>query len=353
LSIAAVVYGCGSDEAPLENLCGFLGDQNNCERTFFDHVGAECGALGKGNGPKGTFLGRDALDVCVLEQGGTVVFDPALDLTQFPLQGPVTMKFIDVLGGECGSASFAGTYNYSVTVASFPPDAGPPQDAGDPTCANLGTGSTTSSSTTTSSSSSGAGGAGGGTGAGGGMGTGAGLPTGQVLCGGTFSATTPDGRDILDLTCPNNETHHFNRLQISKCGEYAGVLPHAEIESNPGGVSHSGLVTFRVYYPPPSGPLENKQSEVVEYFQCSIPGAPIPCANGVKDLGETDVDCGGMCSPCQVGLACVTNKDCASNTCVVDPKNGLKKCADAPASGAGGGGGGGAGAGGGGGKGGA
>ena len=42
---------------------------------------------------------------------------------------------------------------------------------------------------------------------------------------------------------------------------------------------------------------------------------PTPCENGAKDDGETDVDCGGECGPCEDGLACAADADCASGFC--------------------------------------
>jgi hypothetical protein len=45
---------------------------------------------------------------------------------------------------------------------------------------------------------------------------------------------------------------------------------------------------------------------------------PDPCTNGVKDPGETDVDCGGgTCPSCrQVGQICNSRNDCYSDRCV-------------------------------------
>lgn len=39
------------------------------------------------------------------------------------------------------------------------------------------------------------------------------------------------------------------------------------------------------------------------------------CTDGVVGAGETDLDCGGDCPPCQGGRACVSHHDCASGTC--------------------------------------
>ena len=44
-------------------------------------------------------------------------------------------------------------------------------------------------------------------------------------------------------------------------------------------------------------------------------GVPL-CVNGVKDGGETDVDCGGTCVPCALGKTCTRLTDCATGTCV-------------------------------------
>ncbi len=34
------------------------------------------------------------------------------------------------------------------------------------------------------------------------------------------------------------------------------------------------------------------------------------CNNGIKDIDETDVDCGGVCPPCPDGKRCITDDDC-------------------------------------------
>jgi hypothetical protein len=45
-------------------------------------------------------------------------------------------------------------------------------------------------------------------------------------------------------------------------------------------------------------------------------GGPDPCANMQLDPGETAVDCGGACTPCDDGLACADGPDCKSQVCV-------------------------------------
>ncbi len=39
------------------------------------------------------------------------------------------------------------------------------------------------------------------------------------------------------------------------------------------------------------------------------------CNDGVKNQGETSIDCGGPCSKCQINKQCNTNSDCQSNFC--------------------------------------
>jgi len=39
------------------------------------------------------------------------------------------------------------------------------------------------------------------------------------------------------------------------------------------------------------------------------------CSDGIKNQDETDVDCGGHCEPCDLGLRCLSDKDCKSNFC--------------------------------------
>lgn len=43
---------------------------------------------------------------------------------------------------------------------------------------------------------------------------------------------------------------------------------------------------------------------------------PPSCTDGQQNGDESDLDCGGSCSPCTTGQACVTGTDCASGECV-------------------------------------
>lgn len=59
------------------------------------------------------------------------------------------------------------------------------------------------------------------------------------------------------------------------------------------------------------------------------------CSNGVKDEGESDVDCGGSCRKCDLGKKCESNDDCRSENCNLighicteKPCTGDKDCAN-------------------------
>jgi len=43
---------------------------------------------------------------------------------------------------------------------------------------------------------------------------------------------------------------------------------------------------------------------------------PVSCNDGTKNGDETDLDCGGSCSPCQVGKMCDIASDCISRYCI-------------------------------------
>jgi hypothetical protein len=60
----------------------------------------------------------------------------------------------------------------------------------------------------------------------------------------------------------------------------------------------------------------------VPYSQVLIPVATQTCTNGVKDNGETDVDCGGsLCPGCAAGMTCTGTTDCSyGSQCISSSK---------------------------------
>jgi hypothetical protein len=49
--------------------------------------------------------------------------------------------------------------------------------------------------------------------------------------------------------------------------------------------------------------------------------ATATCSDGVRDAFESDIDCGGPCTPCAAGKVCAGDSDCASNNCDNSPTN--------------------------------
>jgi hypothetical protein len=344
---ALAVHGCSGDP-DFESVCLWVADPNNCFRKFLidqESVQDTCKPLGAptqvnlatgDNGvSNGSFLSREALDVCYISGGGTVVFDPPLDLTQFPapiLALPTTYKMTITRpdGVECGNTSYTSPHGFSVTI-------------NDP---NAGAGGGTT------------------TGAGGGLVTtivdggdgGPGTPYG------TYTQVIPAGGDAFTVTCPSGEAHRFNLYEVegeritddgglrSSCPSVDGLVPKAALVVNPGGVNVAGAVSFAIYWPPvgtgttypnsvdatldPLGTPINP--DPIIYFNCAVGAQPEVCANGTKDGAETDVDCGGTevrtgCpARCGDGQACVVDCDCADGM-ICGVKSGVKACTAADA----------------------
>ena len=336
LAATGTVYGCSGDPAP-EDLCAWLQNPagTNCVAEFHEDIGTKCGAADPTT-VSGTFLKREALDVCVLSKGGSVVFDPPVDLTHFPTGMPTTMKIVNPDGSPCGEIAHTSSFSWSLKIAAPPP--------------SMTTASASSSATT--------------------GGGGAEESAESHYSNGTISVTSLGGATI-QVACPaadvhaggvltSPEAHVFNLNQSlaataqNGCPQYAQIIPQAILEVNPGGVELAGSVRLRIQFPP-EAPHETGSTgaggaaatttgagggaavgptlapELVYYFDCAIPGAPLICSNGLKDASETDVDCGGPESKpncparCGGGQLCATDCDCdASSLC--GNVAGIKQC---------------------------
>jgi hypothetical protein len=194
---------------------------------------------------------------------------------------------------------------------------------------------------------------------------------------GKISVTSLGGQTIqVDCPAPDHatgatatpESHIFNLNQSinattqNGCPQFAGIIPQAVLEVDPGGVLLDGSVRLKILFPPEavgesgsttagaggaststgSGAATTLAPQVVFYFDCAIPQAPLTCANTLQDPPETDVDCGGPESTpncparCGAGQACsgLNHKgdcDCDASSlcknvggnfiCVADPLN--------------------------------
>lgn len=323
IPLAAVNYGCNPKAPSIQDFCGFLRQEDNCYLTLINDMGNRCGVTSTAaegapsdtwGAPKGFFSEREKLDVCILEQGGSITFDPPLSIDAMP---PAVVGFAqkDAKGATCGTFRFENTVSFTLDVSptdtngDVVPDAGPecdPPEAGangQPPDDTPGTDN----------------------------------PGGALICGGNFISEAPEG-DFVDTTC-GKEEHHFisSQLEVPACAFQKALLPRFELDAVPGGVDVAGHVRFRVFYPQPD---QNQATGVVNayavaYFDCAIPAAAKPCCNGAQDGLETDIDCGGptsaeigagACDRCQAMQGCVKNSDCASNSCIVNPDTGIKQC---------------------------
>lgn len=370
LAAATFAYGCGSDEPPIESVCRWMADPHNCYREFHaDTVvdgKAKCATAGEPTLPddvnltgnsNGSFLSREALDVCFISQGGSVVFDPPIDLATFGKiidinTPPVPTKMVikDAMGNECGSASYTSSYSFSLTI-NPPPDTGvpaTPTDAGTDAADFPCDGSAADCAKIQNLVE---------------------LNNGIAACDagfqecietphpdGTYLQQVVAGRDTFDSTCPSGESHHFLLLEannngVSACPGLAAYVPQAFLILNPGGVNEDGSISFAILYPPLTGTYPGSEEDpekativeagnvvppdIVTYFNCAIPAAPEACADGMKGGAETDIDCGGneVKPDCPVrcgdGQGCINDCDCVDPlTCQV--QMGIRKCA-APA----------------------
>jgi hypothetical protein len=58
------------------------------------------------------------------------------------------------------------------------------------------------------------------------------------------------------------------------------------------------------------------------------------CSDGVKNGGESDIDCGGGCPACDDGAGCATTDDCASGVCGQSRTCSAPTCSDGVTNGA-------------------
>jgi hypothetical protein len=292
----AAGQGC-SDEPDIEDLCTWISSQTNCYVQFADDVGAHCAeAWVPGSDPvtdaTGAFYDRTDLTTCVRNEGGQIIFDPPLDLSANPMP-PFSFIMLDERAAQCGSGSYAGPQTFSITI--HPVDT---TDAGAATGPDGGA-----------------------------------LP--DNIVGGTFTSIKGEG-DSFDLTCPGGqETHHFSSLVLEKCPEHEGDLPLAAFDYSPGipetdnSAGVAGYARLRVQYPPENPSIPDAEPRVVQYFHCSIPHPPHHCDDGLKNSGETDIDCGGTCASrrrCEDGQSCLEATDCLSGVC--SSVQGLLQCVE-------------------------
>jgi hypothetical protein len=335
----AVAHGCSNQQ--FESACLWISDPTNCFREFREDMVANVGTVDNPNGDcrptaydagfqptevyanpanqagvsNGSFTSRSMLGTCILNQGGSIVFNPAITADAGADAGPTTyqISFIESDGNPCGQATFTDPYDWSITINSF-------SDAG--------------------------------------------ADAGFLSDGGTYTESVAPGTEELTVACPSGETHVLNLNEVvgppgldggptSSCPGFAPLMPTASLQMFFGGVNVPGAVSFAISYPPtPAQESYPDASELlatftppltpvnVVYFNCSVPAAPELCADGVQDGNETDIDCGGpqmpstdlcgMCpARCEVSQQCICNGDCDRTmglVCSVNEMTGMRQC---------------------------
>lgn len=285
LALFATSFGGCNQEEEVDNLCLFLKDTKSCYQEFLTTIGTQCTMETADPNYAGDFSSPYMLDSCAYS-GNTppdgvvtqVTFDPPIDMTKLSsYTGGIATLSIN--GTQCGTIEFDENDKVAVALDVYPilPDPDVP-------CETSGT----------------------------------------QFCGSSYSNAPfiPENPNqsttLMKTTCPDGTTFTFDRLQVEQqCPDQAGLVPKAKLVIMPNGVEKAGSLTLSVKY----------STDVTRtYVKCNIPPQPLPCANGIKDGLETDVDCGGgsCVAKCALDSTCLKNEDCVSMNCqVVD---GIKKC---------------------------
>jgi hypothetical protein len=107
-------------------------------------------------------------------------------------------------------------------------------------------------------------------------------------------------------------------LALLAAGCPSKKVPNGAVHCSALGACPTGLTCFTdglCYYA-----NETPAGQDMSAAQCVV--------NGVKDGSETDVDCGGGCAPCAVGLSCGAGSDCASGFCGANQSCAADGCHD-------------------------
>lgn len=329
LVATGAVYGCSNSPAP-EDFCGWLQNPNsvNCVSHFHKDLKDQCGAADSAT-VSGTFPTRNMLGMCVLNgKGGSVTFDPPIEIGAPPTGMPMTMHFTNADGTDCGEVAYTSAYSWSLKLVA------PVVEGAGGSSATTGT-------------------------------TGGGQSSGSSYSQGMISVTRVGG-DTVQVTCPapdihsstelvTPELHTFNLNQVlsstadNGCPQYAEIIPQAILEIDPGGIGRAGALRLKIQYPPQaierdagaasdagdagsSGTTATIAPDTTYYFDCVIPAEEKVCANGVQDASEVDVDCGGPESTpncpvrCEVGQLCVNDCDCNDTFLCIVGTDGTKRC---------------------------
>jgi hypothetical protein len=128
-------------------------------------------------------------------------------------------------------------------------------------------------------------------------------PGGAKDHGDDARASDREGAGCAEAGCASEGAHRCNGAVVEMCGAESGCLAWREVQD--------------------CAALGMDCAETGAAASCGGGGHDVaaadaaPCADGVKDQDESDVDCGGASCPlCAVGKRCVEGADCQSGVCI-------------------------------------
>jgi len=137
--------------------------------------------------------------------------------------------------------------------------------------------------------------------------------------GGTLSCYGIPTCNYNMAQCSMNKTSTPNTPSSNKCGNNV-----TEGTEKCDGTSGLSIVSCKTLGNFTSGTVSCTKTCTYNLTKCIYNVSA--CSNGKKDATESDIDCGGTCSPCSLNKNCTINSNCASGKC----DNVTKKCALAP-----------------------
>lgn len=285
LVLVPVVFGGCNKEEELDNLCLFLKDEDSCYRNFLADAMPSATPRCAMDTLVGTFDLPNVLERCTVTGASVpadavtqVQFDPPIEMNKLPYTGGNVKLLIN--GTQCGTIDFGPNEKVAVALDVYPQLTDP-----EAPCATSDT----------------------------------------QFCGSSFSNTpivpesASESSTVMTTKCGDGSTFTFDRFQVEQqCADQAQFVPNAKMLLMPNGVDKKGLLQLSIQYSP---------TQTAMYVNCEIPGQLAPCANGVKDGVETDVDCGGsVCTGrCAADQGCISDSDCGPML-VCKVVAGLKKC---------------------------
>src|SRR5580700_2483133 len=141
-AVWVLVHGCAPETA-FESVCDWVADPDNCYREFRagmlaatnpseSSVNGDCTFTGTSptqvdvakhtdGTPNGAFQTTGMLGTCVISTGGSVVFNPPINLAAYPpsLEStPVTyqMAIMDASSNLCGTLSYTSPHGFAITI---------------------------------------------------------------------------------------------------------------------------------------------------------------------------------------------------------------------------------------------